>query len=274
VLQLAGLIGLYVYHLHIEKTGKTYLIKCQPIDPTDLLSGDYISLRYEMTSTHKLLFNQVESLNSKNSIVAVTLGQSSWRPMQRTARGALLFLFLCGCTVSREVPFNEAAFVGTSAPGTGIVTGHAYGVLNDDKAVDADHEIVVLTPVTPYTTENVRRRFVKGENLQSADPRIDKYLRSATTDAKGYFTIREIPPGDYYVESKVDWTTSHQEIFDDGSESTMYADHDRLIFARVSVKNNQTVRVTSWDQTSPIHNAFYAYGGTFDRPQHRLLSSP
>ena len=173
------------------------------------------------------------------------------------------------------MPFNEADFVGTSGRGTGVVTGHAYGILNNNKVLDADHEIVVLTPVTPYTTENVRRRFVKGENLQSADRRIDKYLRSATTDAQGYFTIREIPPGEYYVESKVDWTTSNQEIFDnDGSESTMYADHDKLIFARVSVKNNQTVRVASWDQSSPVHNAFYAYGGTLDRPRHRLLTSP
>src|SRR5262245_49574300 len=128
---------------------------------------------------------------------------------------AVQFLVFSGCTVSREVPFNEADFVGTSGHGTGVATGRAYGILNDNKVLDAEHEIVVLTPVTPYTTENVRRRFVKGENLQSADRRIDKYLRSTRTDAQGYFKIDEIPPGEYYVESKVDWTTSYQEIFDD-----------------------------------------------------------
>jgi uncharacterized membrane-anchored protein len=50
MLQLTGLIGLYSYHLHIEKTGKTYLIKCEPVDPRDLLNGDYISLRYEIST--------------------------------------------------------------------------------------------------------------------------------------------------------------------------------------------------------------------------------
>src|SRR6516162_9498080 len=35
----------------------------------------------QMTSTHKLLFNQVETLNSKNSIVAATLGQNSWQEL-------------------------------------------------------------------------------------------------------------------------------------------------------------------------------------------------
>jgi uncharacterized membrane-anchored protein len=48
MLQLTGLVGLCAYHLHIEKTGKTYLIKCEPVDPRDLLSGDYISLRDEI----------------------------------------------------------------------------------------------------------------------------------------------------------------------------------------------------------------------------------
>jgi hypothetical protein len=191
-----------------------------------------------------------------------------------TASLSVLVLVLCGCTASREVPFNEADFVGASGRGTGVVTGRAYCVLGDNKELDAGNAIVVLTPVTPYTTENVRRRFVNGENLPSADLRIDKYLRGATTDAQGYFTIRGIPPGDYYVESKIDWTTSYHEVFEDGSESDMYADHDKLIFAGVSVKNNRTVSVTSWDQGSPVHDGFYGYGGTLSRPHHRLLTSP
>lgn len=187
---------------------------------------------------------------------------------------AVLFLVLCGCTVSREVSFNEADFVGTSAHGSGVVAGRAYAIANDKK-LDAGDATVVLTPVNAYTTENVRRRFVNGENLQSADSRIDKYLRSATTDAQGNFTIRDIRPGEYYVESRVEWTTSYVEVFErDQSTSTMYSDHDKLIFARVSVKNNQTVHVTNWDQSSQVHDQFYAYGGVLSRPHHRLVTSP
>ena len=137
---------------------------------------------------------------SSSANLLMTPDSAMMRSLRLATSLAVLPLVLCGCTGSREVPFNEADFVGTSGRGTGVVTGRAYGILNDTKELDADNEIVVLTPVTPYTTENVRRRFVNGENLQSADRRIDKYLRSATTDAQGYFTIREIPPGEYYVE--------------------------------------------------------------------------
>jgi uncharacterized membrane-anchored protein len=46
LLQIFGLISLYAYHLHIEETGKTYLLRAEPVDPRDLLSGDYVALQY------------------------------------------------------------------------------------------------------------------------------------------------------------------------------------------------------------------------------------
>jgi uncharacterized membrane-anchored protein len=50
MLQIFGLVSLYAYHLHIERTGKTYLLKVQPVDPRDLLSGDYVALRYAINT--------------------------------------------------------------------------------------------------------------------------------------------------------------------------------------------------------------------------------
>jgi uncharacterized membrane-anchored protein len=49
-LQIFGLISLYAYHLHIEKTGKTYLLRAEPLDPRDLLSGDYVALQYTIST--------------------------------------------------------------------------------------------------------------------------------------------------------------------------------------------------------------------------------
>jgi uncharacterized membrane-anchored protein len=72
LLQVASLLGLYAYHSHIEKAGKTYLIKCAPVDPRDLLSGDYVSLRYEIG----LLPERFEELDYKNKEVYVTLEPS------------------------------------------------------------------------------------------------------------------------------------------------------------------------------------------------------
>jgi uncharacterized membrane-anchored protein len=49
VLQISGLVGLYAYHANIESNGRTYLLECHPADPRDLLSGDYVFLRYAIS---------------------------------------------------------------------------------------------------------------------------------------------------------------------------------------------------------------------------------
>ena len=50
MLQIFGLVSLYAHHLSIEKTGKTYLLKAEPVDPRDLLSGDYVALQYAIST--------------------------------------------------------------------------------------------------------------------------------------------------------------------------------------------------------------------------------
>jgi uncharacterized membrane-anchored protein len=49
-LQILGLVGLYAYYAYNEQVGKTYLLKVEPVDPRDLLSGDYVSLRYTISA--------------------------------------------------------------------------------------------------------------------------------------------------------------------------------------------------------------------------------
>ena len=53
----------------------------------------------------------------------------------------------------------------------------------------------------------------------------------------------------------------------------MYSDHQKLLFAQLSVKDNQTIRVSDWNQNGPIQGAGYSYGGTVSHPNHQLLSS-
>ncbi len=188
-------------------------------------------------------------------------------------RTSIIVLAMClmvgGCTATRQQPFVEGDFTKTAGPGSGVVSGHAYAVMNNNDVLNAEQETVVLTPVTSYTTENVQRRFMRGENLRSANRRIDKYLRSTTTDGQGNFSIGGVPAGDYYVETEVNWTSSYQDVDNDGIETTMHADHHKLIYARVSVGKGQRVRVTQWDQSSPIKNSLYAYGGTLSHPHHQ-----
>ncbi len=191
--------------------------------------------------------------------------------LRAVAGAGLLASALCSCAATRQVQFNEADFAATAGRGAGVVSGRAYALLDGGRTIAANGEVIVLAPVNAYTTENIQRRFQRGENLRSADQRIDKYLRSAVSDGQGNFVIRGVPSGDYYVEAKVGWTTQHEETDNDGIEEMMNVDHDKLIYARVSIKNGQSARVTSWNQDSPVHDAFYAYGGTLSHPHHQLI---
>jgi hypothetical protein len=180
---------------------------------------------------------------------------------------------LTGCTESRQTQFNEADFIAASARGSGMVTGEVYLMLGNTK-LTADREVVVLAPVNAYTTENVRRRFLGGENLQSADNRIDKYLHYTRTDADGRFSITGVPSGDYYLESEINWTTQFLETNEvDDTKNYMYRDHQKLVFVRLSVKDNQTNRVSVWNQNSPIQDAGSTYGGLVMHPHHQFLSA-
>jgi hypothetical protein len=187
----------------------------------------------------------------------------------------LLIIFvslLTGCTESRQTRFNEADFITAAARGSGVVTGQVYLMLDNQK-LTADREGVALAPVNAYTTENIRRRYLGGENLQSADNRIDKYVHGTTTDADGRFSITGIPPGDYYLESEITWTTQNLETDEDQRHYYMYRDHQKLVFVQLSVKDNQTNRVSEWNQNSPIQDAGSTYGGLVMHPHHQFLSS-
>ena len=47
-LQIAGLAGLYAWHANLPAA--RYLLRTRPVDPRDLLRGDYITLGYEIST--------------------------------------------------------------------------------------------------------------------------------------------------------------------------------------------------------------------------------
>ena len=91
------------------------------------------------------------------------------------------------------------------------------------------------------------------------------------TDGEGRFVFGGLPPGQYELRTKLNWTTTYIEVNDDGSSDRMYADHWKELVARVQVKSGQTTHVTTFSE-GKTHNAFYAYGGTLSRPHHPLVS--
>jgi hypothetical protein len=80
-----------------------------------------------------------------------------------------------------------------------------------------------------------------------------------------------LPPGEYELKTQVNWTTTYIEVNDDGGSDRMYADHWKQVVARVLIKSGQTAHVKTFSE-GETRNAFYAYGGTFSRPHHPLVS--
>ena len=169
---------------------------------------------------------------------------------------------LSGCVVGRQTPFNPADFSSTLRPGSGVVTGQVSVDSEYHGMIHPHFQPIVLVPVNSYTTENVQRRFINGENLHSADPRIDQYSRTVDTDGGGNFTFRGVPSGEYYLEGEIPWITTYVSTDDQGISERLYVSHFKYYFARIVVKDGQTTRTTQFDQRNRERHTHYAIGGT------------
>ena len=161
---------------------------------------------------------------------------------------ASLFSSCAAPIVPRQAQYHEADFAHTSGAGSGSVTGQVFITMtNHTTRIGAD-VVLVLLPVNAYTTETIERKYEGGENLADGDPRYYKHVRDVRSDGQGYFAFRQIPPGDYYVGGTVPW--SHW-IWNTDGEGVMYKitiNRSTKIYARVSVGNGSSVKVTQWTQ--------------------------
>jgi hypothetical protein len=157
---------------------------------------------------------------------------------------AALFLGSCVAEQPRLVAYNEAAFAGYGGSGSGQVTGRA--VLGERVAANT---IVSLMPINAYTTETVQRLYAGRENLQGADPRLQKYVREVTSDGDGNFVFRNVPPGNYYASCDVTWWDVSYNTDSSGNQVEANLNYDKWIYAKVPVRSGQSVTVASWEGT-------------------------
>ncbi|HSI10922.1 MAG TPA: carboxypeptidase-like regulatory domain-containing protein [Chthoniobacter sp.] len=106
--------------------------------------------------------------------------------------------------VPRQVPFHPADFAGYDQPGTGSISGRVSTRDDHYQYISSGEEVGVI-PVTPYTTETVKRELGHGERLTRSDGRLARYAHYGKTDRDGYFTVTGLPPGRYYVIGSTHW---------------------------------------------------------------------
>lgn len=193
--------------------------------------------------------------------------------LSRLSRAAILFLLpsialltFSGCVVGRQTAFNPADFSGMTRHGSGVITGRVSVETQNHGTIHPHFQPIFLLPVNAYTTENVRRRFIKGENLQAADKRQSQYQRSVDTDDDGNFTFRGVPSGEYYLEGEMPWLTTYVSTDDQGISERLYVSYFKYYFIGISVKDGQTTRVRRFDQRGRERHTHYATGGTLYHP--------
>ena len=118
---------------------------------------------------------------------------------------ALLGLAGCATPSVQRIPFPESEYAALAKAGTGTVNGQAYLKSSHGEVQQAAVEKVYLDPVTSYSWQWLMVTYAGGRELAPADPRLSGYVQQTVADADGRFTFQRVPPGEYFVISKIVW---------------------------------------------------------------------
>lgn len=85
LVQIFILTGIIIYREHWIKTGTKVILKTAPVDPRDIFRGDYLSLRYHISSLDLDRFNVKEDFKKKERVyVSLEKSDDIWRPVSVT----------------------------------------------------------------------------------------------------------------------------------------------------------------------------------------------
>ncbi len=110
--------------------------------------------------------------------------------------------------VPRRVAFPADEYAALEKTGSAALSGR----LTLDTAagtVAGGGETVSVAPITTYSAEAAEQALA-GRAVEPADPRARAYTHTTRTDGDGYFMLRGLPAGDFYVSGSVIDPTSGQ----------------------------------------------------------------
>ncbi len=145
--------------------------------------------------------------------------------MKRLFAIAMISAATAGCASPPPPPvsgFNPAEAQYARARGAATVKGQAFLRRNDGVVVYGAGSDVALLPKTSYTDETLRAAF-RGSKLRmeirllgnagpnllnndyQIDPAMDPYIRRHKADGQGNFAFDGVPPGEYYILTRITW---------------------------------------------------------------------
>jgi hypothetical protein len=115
--------------------------------------------------------------------------------------------------------FNPSEANYARAKGVATVRGQSFLRRNDGVVVYGAGSEVMLVPKVAHTDEAMQKGFSGGKmrmevklfganlmgNDYKFDPALDPFIRRTKADGQGNFAFDGIPPGSYYVLSRVTW---------------------------------------------------------------------
>ena len=148
-------------------------------------------------------------------------------------------LLMSGCATMRPVvqriqfPVEEYELL--QQEGTAIVCGQAFmKTRGGDVKLAAGNE-VLLNPVTSYSEQWFEETYLQNKDLSLPDLRYRKHILSTIADAEGSFEFKNVPPGEYYLTTRVIWEAPvgyHGSLVPQGG----------LLAERITVKNGDELR--------------------------------
>lgn len=122
---------------------------------------------------------------------------------------------LNGCAIPQQqviprIPFPAAEYAALPTKGTGSVTGQVFmRTVGGDVKYGAGSDVYLL-PATSYADQWYVVNYLGGKPLAERDPRAEQGQFVTQADGTGYFTFSDVPPGKYYLSSKVTWQAPTQ----------------------------------------------------------------
>lgn len=113
--------------------------------------------------------------------------------------------------VERKIDFPADEYASLQKTGTAAISGR-LSLSRAGGNVPGANEGISVAPVTSYSAEAAEQALA-GRAVTAADPRAQAYTHNTRTNSDGYFVLRNLPSGTFYVlGSMIDPDTSKRRV--------------------------------------------------------------